>query len=57
VVVIEHHLYVIKTSDFVIDLGPEGGAEGGRVVGAGTPEEIAQIAESYTGQYLREILS
>jgi excinuclease ABC subunit A len=57
VVVIEHHLDVIKTSDFVIDLGPEGGAEGGRVVGAGTPEEIAQIAESYTGQYLREILS
>jgi excinuclease ABC subunit A len=56
VVVIEHHLDVIKTSDFVIDLGPEGGAEGGRVVGLGTPEEIAQISESHTGRYLRQVL-
>ncbi len=56
IVVIEHHLDVIKTSDFVIDLGPEGGAEGGRIVGSGTPEEIAQIAESHTGQYLRQVL-
>ena len=56
VVVIEHHLDVIKTADFVIDLGPEGGAEGGRIVGTGTPEEIAQIPESYTGQYLRQVL-
>ena len=56
VVVIEHHLDVIKTADFVIDLGPEGGTEGGRVVGTGTPEEIAQIPESYTGMYLRQVL-
>jgi excinuclease ABC subunit A len=56
VVVIEHHLDVIKTSDFVIDLGPEGGAEGGRIVGTGTPEEIAQIPESHTGRYLRRVL-
>jgi excinuclease ABC subunit A len=56
VVVIEHHLDVIKTSDFVIDLGPEGGAEGGRIVGTGTPEEIARIPESHTGRYLRQVL-
>jgi excinuclease ABC subunit A len=56
VVVIEHHLDVIKTSDYLIDLGPEGGELGGRIVGAGTPEEIAQIPESYTGQYLRRVL-
>ncbi len=56
VVVIEHHLDVIKASDFVIDLGPEGGAEGGQIVGTGTPEEIAQITLSYTGQYLRRVL-
>ncbi|UCG11495.1 MAG: excinuclease ABC subunit UvrA [Deltaproteobacteria bacterium] len=56
VVVIEHHLDVIKTSDYIIDLGPEGGTEGGRIVGTGTPEEIAQIPESYTGQYLRKVL-
>ena len=56
VVVIEHHLDVIKASDFVIDLGPEGGAEGGAIVGTGTPEEIVQIPLSYTGQYLRRVL-
>jgi excinuclease ABC subunit A len=56
VVVIEHHLDVIKTADFVIDLGPEGGAEGGKIVGSGTPEEIAHIPESHTGQYLKKIL-
>jgi excinuclease ABC subunit A len=56
VVVIEHHLDVIKTSDFVIDLGPDGGADGGRIVGIGTPEEIAQIQESHTGHYLRRVL-
>jgi excinuclease ABC subunit A len=56
VVVIEHHLDVIKTADFVIDLGPEGGTEGGKIVGAGTPEEIAHIPESHTGQYLKKIL-
>ncbi len=56
VVVIEHNLDVIKTADHVIDLGPEGGDEGGRVVATGTPEEVARIKESYTGQFLRRIL-
>ncbi|NLU20927.1 MAG: ATP-binding cassette domain-containing protein, partial [Phycisphaerae bacterium] len=57
VVVIEHNLDVIKTADWVIDLGPEGGAGGGRVVVAGTPEEVAACTESYTGQALREVLA
>jgi excinuclease ABC subunit A len=56
VVVIEHNLDVIKTADRVIDLGPEGGAAGGRVVAVGTPEEIAAAPGSYTGRFLREIL-
>ncbi len=56
IVVIEHHLDVIKTADFVIDLGPEGGTEGGKIVGTGTPEEIAQIPESHTGRYLKKTL-
>jgi excinuclease ABC subunit A len=56
VVVIEHNLDVIKTADWIIDLGPEGGEEGGRLVAAGTPEQVAATDESYTGQYLREIL-
>ncbi len=54
VVVIEHHLDVIKTADHVIDLGPEGGASGGRVVASGTPEELEAVRGSYTGQFLRE---
>jgi excinuclease ABC subunit A len=54
--VIEHNLEVIKTSDWVIDLGPEGGAGGGRIVAQGTPEEVARSAESYTGQYLSRML-
>ncbi len=57
VVVIEHNLDVIKTADHVIDLGPEGGDKGGYLVGAGTPEEIAKIKGSYTGQFLKEIFS
>ncbi|MDR3351158.1 MAG: excinuclease ABC subunit UvrA [Prevotellaceae bacterium] len=57
VLVIEHHLDVIKTADHIIDLGPDGGAKGGYVVAAGTPEEIAQCPESYTGQFLRDKLS
>jgi excinuclease ABC subunit A len=57
VVVIEHNLDVIKTADYIIDLGPEGGERGGYVVGTGTPEEIAGIEGSYTGQFLRKILS
>jgi excinuclease ABC subunit A len=52
IVVIEHNLEVIKTADWIIDLGPEGGDKGGRIVATGTPEEIAATAESYTGQYL-----
>lgn len=57
VVVIEHNLDVIKSSDWVIDMGPEGGFRGGTVVGVGTPEEIAKIKESYTGNFLAEILA
>ena len=56
VVVIEHNLDVIKTADWVIDLGPEGGAGGGRLLAEGTPEEIAAVPESYTGHYLRQVL-
>jgi excinuclease ABC subunit A len=55
--VIEHNLDVIKTADWVIDLGPEGGAEGGSVVATGTPEQIAQHPESHTGRYLRDVLA
>lgn len=57
VVVIEHNLDVIKSSDWVIDMGPEGGFRGGLVVGTGTPEEIAKVKESYTGNFLAEILA
>ncbi|MDP6254017.1 MAG: excinuclease ABC subunit UvrA [Alphaproteobacteria bacterium] len=55
-VVIEHNMEVIKTADWVIDLGPEGGSGGGRIVAEGTPEDVAKVAESYTGQYLQELL-
>jgi excinuclease ABC subunit A len=51
--VIEHNLEVIKTADWIIDLGPEGGDKGGKLVAAGTPEAVAQVKESYTGQYLK----
>ncbi len=57
VVVIEHNLDVIKTADWIIDLGPEGGQRGGRLVGMGTPEEISMINTSYTGQFLKGILT
>ena len=57
IVVIEHNLEVIKTADWVIDLGPEGGARGGKVVGEGTPEFIAQLRGSYTGHYLASVLN
>ncbi|MDY6954631.1 MAG: excinuclease ABC subunit UvrA, partial [Thermodesulfobacteriota bacterium] len=56
IIVIEHNLDVIKSADYVIDLGPEGGDEGGEVVGCGRPQEIAQLAHSYTGQFLRKVL-
>jgi excinuclease ABC subunit A len=56
VVVIEHNLDVIKTADWVIDLGPEGGDGGGRVIAEGTPEDVAATAASFTGQFLKPIL-
>jgi len=56
IIVIEHNLDVIKTADYIIDLGPEGGDEGGYIVACGTPEDIARVSESYTGQYLKKAL-
>jgi excinuclease ABC subunit A len=56
VIIIEHNLDVIKTADWVIDLGPEGGSAGGRIVAEGTPEAVAGNKASYTGRYLRELL-
>ena len=56
VIVIEHNLEVIKTADWIVDLGPEGGDAGGKVVAIGTPEEIAANAQSYTGQYLKQVI-
>jgi excinuclease ABC subunit A len=57
VLVIEHNLDVIKTSDWIIDLGPEGGAAGGEVIATGTPEDVAKIAASFTGQFLKPLLA
>jgi excinuclease ABC subunit A len=56
VVVIEHNLDVIKCADHIIDLGPDGGDKGGTVVATGTPEEVALVEGSYTGQYLKKVL-
>ena len=56
VIVIEHNLDIIKCADYIIDIGPEGGDEGGNIVACGTPEEIAQVKASYTGQYLQKVL-
>ena len=56
VVVIEHNLDVIKTADYIIDIGPEGGDRGGTIIAKGTPEEVAEVPESYTGQFLKKIL-
>jgi excinuclease ABC subunit A len=56
VIVIEHNLDVIKTADWIIDLGPEGGDGGGAVVAIGTPEDIVLVEESYTGRYLAAVL-
>ena len=57
VLVIEHNLDVIKSADYIIDLGPDGGEGGGTVVATGTPEEVAQVKESYTGEFLKKILN
>ena len=57
VVVIEHNLDVIKTADWLLDLGPEGGAGGGRILAAGTPERIAEVAESHSGRFLAPLLA
>ena len=56
VVVIEHNLDVIKTADWIIDLGPEGGSGGGKIIATGTPEEVAKVSNSFTGQYLEKML-
>jgi excinuclease ABC subunit A len=55
--VIEHNLDVIKQADWIVDLGPEGGEAGGEVIAAGTPEDVAQVEESSTGEYLRKVLA
>jgi excinuclease ABC subunit A len=57
VVVIEHNLDVIKTADWIVDLGPEGGSGGGTVVATGTPEEVAEVSGSWTGQFLVPLLA
>ncbi|MBI3808608.1 MAG: hypothetical protein HY281_14030 [Nitrospirae bacterium] len=57
VVVVEHNLDVIKCADWIIDLGPEGGAAGGHIVAEGRPEQVAKVAASYTGQFLSKILA
>ena len=56
VIVIEHNLDVIKTADYIIDLGPDGGNKGGEIVATGTPEQLAKVRESYTGQFLKTVL-
>ena len=57
VIVIEHNLDVIKTADYIVDMGPEGGVKGGQIIAEGKPEEICSIKESYTGQFLKHILN
>ena len=56
VVVIEHNLDVIKSADYIIDLGPEGGEKGGEIIAKGTPEEITKVKKSYTGEFLKKLL-
>ena len=56
VIIIEHNLDVIKAADWIVDMGPEGGAGGGKVIAQGTPEAVAEVAESYTGQFLKPLL-
>jgi len=55
-VVIEHNLHVVKTADWIIDLGPEGGDKGGEIIASGTPEQVATVTGSYTGYYLKSML-
>ena len=57
VVVIEHNLDVIKTADHIIDMGPEGGINGGKIIAEGNPEKVSQITSSYTGNFLKEIIN
>ncbi len=54
--VIEHNLDVIKTADWIIDLGPEGGSKGGKIIAEGTPEQITKVKQSYTGHFLKDYL-
>ena len=54
---IEHNLDMIKCADYIIDIGPEGGENGGRIVAQGTPEEIVEVKDSYTGKYLKKLLT
>ena len=56
VIVIEHNLDVIKCADYIVDIGPEGGDEGGTIMATGTPEQIVEVENSYTGQYLKKVL-
>ena len=56
VVVIEHNLDVIKTADHIIDMGPEGGVNGGEIIAEGTPEKVSEVAKSYTGNFIKELL-
>lgn len=55
--IIEHNLDVIKTADYIVDLGPEGGDGGGRIIASGSPEEVAKVNGSYTGKYLKVVLN
>ena len=57
VVIVEHNLDVIKAADWIIDLGPEGGAQGGRIVAEGRPEQVVQVAGSHTGRFLKAVLN
>ena len=56
VIVIEHNLDVIKTADHIIDMGPEGGINGGKIIAEGSPEKVSTVKESYTGKFIREII-
>ena len=56
VIVIEHNLDVIKTADWIVDMGPEGGADGGKIIAEGSPEKIAEIEQSYTGKFLKNLI-